>query len=85
MGKPSREKLVKAFQAAGAAHHDFQANALQGRHDEQWAGWYAAYVLGRLGDFMTPTVLAGWLSAAPESDDWPSSTADYIEERLRAT
>lgn len=85
MDKPSRAELVKALQAAGAAHHDFEVNALRGIHDEQWSGWYAAYVLGRLGDFVTPTILAGWLSAAPASDDWPSSTADYIEERLAAT
>ena len=84
MDKPSREQLVKAFQAAGAAHHDFEVNTLQGIHDEQWPGWYAAYVLGRLGDFVTPTVLVGWLSAAPASDDWPSSTADYIVEHLEA-
>ena len=85
MDKQSREELVKALQAASAAHHDFEVNALQGIHDEQWPGWYAAYVLGRLGDFVTPTTLAGWLSAAPASNDWPSSTADYIEERLGAT
>ena len=76
MNEPSREEFVKALQAAGAAHHDFEANALQGIHDEQWPGWYAAYVLGRLGDFVTPTTLAGWLSAAPTADDWPSSTAE---------
>ncbi len=85
MEKPSREEILRALQAAGAAHHDFEANALRGVHDEQWAGWYAAYVLGRLGDFVTPTILAGWLSSVPSSEDWPSSAADYIEERLGAT
>ncbi len=85
MDKPTREELVSALQAAGSAHHDFEVNVLQGVHDEQWSGWYAAYVLGRLGDFVTPTILAGWLSTAPASDDWSNSTADYIEKRLGAT
>jgi len=80
MKDPSREKLVKALQAASTAHHDYQTNVLQGVRDEQWAGWYAAYVLGRLGDFVTPTTLAAWLAAAPASDDWSSTAADYIDE-----
>ena len=31
------------------------------QRDERWAGWYAAYVLGRVGDFATPSDLAEWL------------------------
>ena len=85
MDKPSHEQLVDALQAAGSAHHDFESNALNGVHDQQWAGWYAGYVLGRLGDFATPTVLAGWLTDAPAADDWPSSAADYVNERLGTT
>jgi hypothetical protein len=85
MGRPSREQIVVALQAAGTAHHEFEVNALQGRHDEQWSGWYAAYVLGRLGDFVAPTVLAGWLSDAPASDNWSRTAADYIQERLGAS
>jgi len=85
MGRPSREQIGVALQAAGAAHHEYEVNALHGRHDERWPGWYAAYVLGRLGDFVTPTILAGWLSEAPASDDWLRAAADYIEERLGAS
>ena len=81
--KPTRESLVEALGSAGKAHHDFETNALNGGPDEQWPGWYAAYVLGRLGDFATPTMLAGWLSAAPASDDWPASAADHIVEQLQ--
>lgn len=84
MGRPSHEQIVVALQAAGTAHHDFEVNALQGRRDERWSGWYAAYLLGRLGDFVAPTVLAGWLAEAPTSDDWSRTAADYIRERLGA-
>jgi len=85
MKQPSSEQLVKVLQAASAAHHDFEANALQGKYDDQWPGWYAAYIVGRLGDFVTPTILAGWLSVAPESDDWPRSTADHIGKQFGIT
>ena len=84
MKRPSRDDIVEALRAAAAAHHDYETNALQGGPDEHWPGWYAAYVLGRLGDVVTPTVLAGWLSSAPASDDWSSSTADYVAQRLGA-
>lgn len=82
MTPPSREDLARALRAAGAAHHDYETNALQGVRDEQWPGWYAAYVLGRLGDFATPTTLAGWLAEAPPADDWARSAAAFVEERL---
>lgn len=85
MENPSHEQIVAALQAAGAAHHEYEVNALQGRRDEQWPGWYAAYVLGRMGDFVAPTLLAGWLSEASASGDWPRSAADLIEARLGAS
>lgn len=82
MARPSLDELVHALRAAGAAHHDYESNVLRGEHDEQWPGWYAAYTLGRLEDFVSPTSLSRWLSDAPSSDDWARSTAKYILEAL---
>ena len=82
METPSNDELVAALKAAGAAHHDYESNALKGEPDEHWSGWYAAYVLGRVGDFATPTHLAGWLAEAPASDDWAQSAADYVREHV---
>jgi hypothetical protein len=65
---PSREKLAQALGA--------------GVRDEQWAGFYAAYVLGRLGDFATPSSLVGWLERAPSDDDWAESAAEYVLAQL---
>lgn len=84
MEQPSRDELIMALDSAEAAHKEYEAKALQGELDEQWPGWYAAYVLGRLGDFVTPSTLAGWLSAAPVSKEWSSNAADYIRGRLGA-
>ena len=79
MEKPSLEVIAESIQAASAAHHEFETNALHGERDEQWNGWYAAYMLGRLGDVVSPSKLATWLSSAPDTDDWPNSAAGHIE------
>lgn len=51
---PSRDELERALSAAVAAHHDYEHNVLKGIRDAPWSGFYAAYTLGRLGDFTTP-------------------------------
>jgi hypothetical protein len=81
--KPSRKALEGALKAAGSAHHDYEQNALGGTVDEQWAGFYSAYVLGRLGDFVTTSVLVGFLEDAPEDGNWAGSTAEFILDNLR--
>lgn len=72
-----RSGLIAALEDAGRAHHEYEQMALGGERDELWAGFYAAYVLGRLGDFMTPTALARVLEAV-EGDPWPEAAADDI-------
>lgn len=79
---PSLERLVQVLGAAGSAHHDYEQNVLGGAHDEQWAGFYAAFVLGRLGDFATLSSLAKWLGEAPSDDDWAESAAQYVLDQL---
>ena len=76
------DTLVQALKAAGSAHHEYETNALSGQRDEQWAGWYAAYVLGRLGDFVAPTTLSNWLEQAPGSGNWAQTAAEYIEVKM---
>ncbi|UCH59762.1 MAG: hypothetical protein JSV61_16320 [Anaerolineales bacterium] len=75
---PSKEELRKTLDAAWDAHREFQKVYLKGVRDEAWPGWYAAYVLGRLGDFMAASLLASLLEAAPESDDWSKTAAEYV-------
>jgi len=80
--KPTVKELIEALAAAGTAHHEFEANALNGHRDEGWPGWFAAYVLGRLGDFVTPTRLSKWLEKVQEDDNWTVAAANYVSERL---
>ena len=80
---PSKEAIEKALRSAGEAHHDYEANFLEGKRDDGWAGWYAAYVLGRLGDFASPSALTRWLADAPSARDWASAAAQHVEAQLR--
>ena len=78
----SEEALRSALAAAGAAHHEYESHYLNGVRDEQWAGWYAAYVLGHLGDFTSPSQLTEWLEAAPGEGDWAEGAAKYVWQKL---
>jgi hypothetical protein len=75
---PTREDLAEALRAAGAAHHEYEQTVLRGVRHEEWAAFYAAYVLGRLGDFAPPSALTGWLTEAPLTDDWAESAAAHV-------
>lgn len=80
---PSKQDITKALISAAKAHHEFQTNFLNGVHHEQWAMWYSAYALGRLGDFTTPTLLTQWLTEVAAEKDWFKRTAEHILERLK--
>ena len=57
-------------------------NYLDGKRDTQWAGWYAAYVLGQLGEFATPTALTHWLENLSSKTDWPSAAAEHVHHQI---
>ena len=78
-GAPTEAELQTALKAASEAHHNYESEYLAGKRDEMWPGWYAAYVLGRHGDFATPTELTRLIEGAPkESDDWAATAAPHI-------
>lgn len=80
--QPTFEELKNALVAASAAHHEYEMNALNGKFDEQWPGWYAAYVLGRLGDFSSPSNLSSWLENVPGEGDWTVNAANNIFSQI---
>ena len=84
MSQPSRDELAQALADAGNAHHDYEQVSLRGERDERWPGFYAAYALGRLGNFVAPSTLSSWLEEAPTGDHWPTSAAAYVLERMAA-
>ncbi len=82
MSQPSQDELASALTDAGHAHHDYEQVVLGGKRDELWPGFYAAYALGRLGNFVAPSTLSSWLEEAPSGEHWPTSAADYVLERM---
>jgi hypothetical protein len=82
MPGPSQGELEKALGDAGSAHHDYEQVALGGKRDERWAGFYAAYTLGRVGDFAAASALCRWLEEAPASERWTATAASHVLSRL---
>ena len=81
---PEAMSAEEEILAAGLAHHDFEQHTLNGTRDENWAGLYAAFALGRLGDFADSSVLTKWLEDAPGGEEWAASAASYVLEQLGA-
>ena len=76
-------ELAAALKAAGSAHHEYEQTALDGVFDEQWPMFYAAFVLGRIGDFATPSALMSWLEEVPSIDGvWTDIAARHVIGRL---
>ena len=78
MNNPTIEELKTTLKAAGEAHHEYESSYLKGVRDEAWAGWYAAFVIGRLGSFTTPSQLTDLLAATPSAEDWFSAAAEHV-------
>ena len=78
----NRYALQQTLESAAAAHHEYQTVALKGALDQQWPAFYAAYALGRLGDFMEPSALAASLEAVKAKDDWAGAAAEKIASAL---
>lgn len=77
--------LRDSLAAAGRAHHDYEQVVLNGVRDELWPGFYAAYVLGRLGDFLSASRLSQLLEEAPSSGDWSENAARYVVTALETS
>jgi uncharacterized protein len=81
---PSDSAIAEALSAAGSAHHEYEHTALKGVRDELWAGFYAAFVLGRLGDFTAASRLAALLEEVDAPSNWSQAAAEHVATTLRA-
>lgn len=70
--------LRQALEAAAAAHHDYETVALGGRRDDSWPAFYAAFLLGRLGEFTTASALTSLLERVEGEDWWEAATAAVL-------
>ena len=81
---PSRTALASALANADALHDEYERVALKGVVDVAWAGFYAAYVLGRVGDFVEASRFAALLEEVDADTDWPGTAAEYVLTKLRS-
>ena len=82
---PSEKEIKRALILAGSAHHEYEQKILRGVRDTQWAGWYAAYVLGHLGNFTSPSLLTRWIEKVPAGDDWFAAAAAFVFQQMKST
>ena len=81
---PSKFALAQALSAAGSAHHDYERIALMGARDDLWPGFYAAFVLGRLGDVAPASRLAALLEEVDVPSHWSEAAAEHVLVELRS-
>lgn len=81
---PSKSALEEALVAASASHDEYERVVLKGVVDELWAGFCAAYTLGRFGEFVSASRLAGLLEEVREGDDWAGAAAEHVLSKLRS-
>ena len=84
MKPPSRSEVVEALSAAANLHHEYETERLAGVRDELWAGFYAAFVLGRLGSFTTCSALVEVLESVTELP-WAEAAADAVGDHLASS
>ena len=44
--------------------------------------FYAAFVLGRIGEFTTPSALTSWLKEVPTDGEWSDMAAEHVLDKL---
>jgi hypothetical protein len=81
---PSKSALAQALSAAASAHHNYERIALIGVGDDLWPGFFAAFVLGRLGDFATASRLAALLEEVDAAANWSEAAAEHVLSKLRS-
>lgn len=78
----SSSALEQALAEAGRAHHDYETVVLRGVRDELWPGFYAAFVLGRLGGFTSASRLARLLEEVTVPANWSAAAAAHVLKNL---
>ncbi len=81
---PSPGALGAALIAADAVHAEYERVALKGVVDASWAGFYAAYVLGKVGEFVEASRLAELIEEVEEGEDWAEVAAAHVLTKLRS-
>lgn len=81
---PEKQVLVDVLQETWDTHSEFQRVYLHEERDEMWAGWYAAFLIGRFGHIAPPSRLARLLEEVEGLDGWTERAAEHLLSELNA-
>jgi hypothetical protein len=81
---PDRKTLSATLASADTAHAEYERTVLRGVTDEAWAGFIAAFVVGRLGEFVPAGRLALLISDVEDSETWADEAAEHVLMKLRS-
>ncbi len=90
MSQTNTTVLAALLTQAGNAHHTYEQTILEGKYDEDWAAWYADYVIQQgLGNVLNQPVtkeqVSQFLSKSYQVYQQENSTqnwADYTAEQM---
>jgi hypothetical protein len=90
MQSDAKSRLAGLLTEAAEAHHQYETDALKGERDNNWAEWYAEYLLQHgAGDALNPPLAADQLAtklneyaAAYAAQKPPGSWQDYYAGQL---
>jgi hypothetical protein len=90
MQSDPKTRLAGLLSEAAEAHHQYETDVLKGERDNDWAGWYAEYLLQHgAGDALNPPLAVDQLatklaeSAAAFAEQKPAgSWQDYYAGQL---
>ena len=81
---PTQQELSALLAETWDSHSEFQKVYLKGVRDEMWAGWYAAYLIGRLGPIAPPSRLTVLLESVEAGHEvWTDVAASSILAALQ--
>jgi hypothetical protein len=75
---PTIGEIEAALEGAASSHHEYEKVYLKGVRDENWPAYYAAFVLGHLGNLdIAPSKLTALLHGV-SADNWTMEAAKAI-------
>lgn len=85
-----QNQLTDLLKKASAEHHEYEKSVLEGKYDEQWDEWYAAWLVGHgINDLLNSQIstadladLLRDINTQHQSSDQKLGWAEYTTEKL---
>ena len=80
-----KNRLIEALSEAATQHQEFQEGFLKGQFDDEWHSFYAAFIIGKLGTFTTPSKLTELIKKADaniKAKLWQENFAEFILDNI---